>query len=140
MAVALLFTLAVLAGICVPAFVGARERAQDIQNINTARQISLACIMYADDHAQQLPDTLERLVEFGYVNDELLNGPNGTDGPGCEFELVLEGRCDLIPAPSETIMILSKDGRVVAFADGHTEVLTSNDRSFPVIEEIDELE
>lgn len=48
-------TIAILAGLLLPALVHAKEQARRTECRNTHRQWTLALSMYADDHANQFP-------------------------------------------------------------------------------------
>jgi len=57
--------IAILAAILFPVFAQARKKAQQTACLNNVRQLAQACIMYASDWEQRLPNTFNRQGE-GY--------------------------------------------------------------------------
>ena len=75
--------IAALASIMFPAFASAREKAHQVSCINNQRQLSLAIVMYAQDHDELFPDesTVWRDVN---VDPRLLSCPTAKKGtPNC---------------------------------------------------------
>ena len=81
----LLIFLGVLAGIALPVFNSVQRRGQQVKAMAEARQIVLACKLFAGDHDGALPDTLDQLIPT-YLPDKHLfvcpldkNDPSGYD-------------------------------------------------------------
>lgn len=53
---------AVAAGIALPVFSKVQERGKGTKSLSNAKQIGLACILYAGDHGGMFPPTLEDLI------------------------------------------------------------------------------
>lgn len=95
----------------------ARMRARQAMEINRVRQVALVCLLYADEHNQMLPSSLEDLNQ--YFNESF-------DSSG--LELVAKGKLSQIAAPGTAVMVRSNnvfpDGNhVVAYVDGHGEIV-----------------
>jgi len=105
-------------------------------HITHAKQWALAAIMFADDHQGQLPEKFEQL-KIG-VSKELLADTN--------WEMVSGGNLNDFTNPPQTMLTIllrekessrSPDGKFVkayAFADGHTEMISSPDNDFAALE------
>jgi len=66
--------IAILAGMLLPALSKSKQKALSIQCLNNLRQIGLAIVMYADDHAESMPGPLWGLQStVGVVGSENLN-------------------------------------------------------------------
>ena len=109
---------------------------ESIQRMTHAKQWSLASIMFADDHQNQLPEKFEQLKAG--VSKELLLDTN--------WEIVSGGDLDSFTNPPQTMLTIllrekksrqSPDGKFVkayAFADGHAELISSPDDDFAALE------
>jgi len=62
--------LPILAALAIPAVAGAMDRAKAVQSLSNARQIYLACSMYANDHDGKFPQNLDQLFPEGYLKDQ----------------------------------------------------------------------
>lgn len=124
--IALIPVLAILAAIAVPAFTKVQEKAEQMKSQNNARQILMACKIYAADHGGAFPPSLDKLVEEQLIVDGsvLQTVPPSEDGEAIGFEYV--------PGLTETdsvfkVMLQSKitypDGKkVFGFVDGSVQV------------------
>ena len=104
---------------------------ESIARMNQSKQWALACIMYADDHGNKLPDNFEELKKYC----------PGLDSSN--WEIVSSGGESSIAHPAMTILLREKEPRpspdgqfakVYAFADGHVEAISSPDDDFAAAE------
>ena len=116
--------------------VGAEEsfQGESIVRLGQAKQWALACIMFADDHASQLPTSFEQMKAYvrdlSYSNWEIVSGGN------------LSGFTDS-SQNSRIILLREKQSRKspagdfvkgYAFVDGHAESIRSPNDDFPAVE------
>jgi hypothetical protein len=104
------------------------------EHMTQAKQWALACIMYADDHQNQLPKDFKQL--------KTLAG----DLSSANWEIVSGGNVNSFNNPSQTTLTIllrekessrSPDGKffkAYAFADGHAELISSHDDDFAAVE------
>ncbi len=59
--------IAILASMLLPALAKAKTKAHGIKCINNEKQLSLAWIMYADDHEEKLPPNVDGTARGGWV-------------------------------------------------------------------------
>jgi hypothetical protein len=122
------FFLPFMAAISLPAFAQARTKAQETKSLNDVRQIAVACIVYATEHEDQLPPTLDALTGAGAGTlPAVPTSPFAKEGSGPGYELVARGKLGELPADAVLVRQLdaSRSGRrALAFADGHAESLT----------------
>jgi serine/threonine protein kinase len=92
------------------------RRNAEIAPLNNARQLALACLMYASDHTNQLPAKRDDVKGYGGINLD----PS-------KFTLVATGKLDQLPQPADQAILFrtttpdSKGRYVIGFADGHVE-------------------
>jgi hypothetical protein len=131
---AAIFVLAIGAGIALPAFAVARERAQEAASMNNGRQIAIACRAYAADHNGSFPPTLNELVPKYLPNAKTLTCP--LTGPSQPIGYEYYGGKD--SDPGSRILLVSKGAsrvhnkgtrRVVVHVDGSAEL----DPNMPVL-------
>jgi RNA polymerase sigma factor (sigma-70 family) len=100
-------------------------------HINQAKQWALACIMFADDHRNQLPKNFEQLKKYD------------SDPDFSHWEIVSGGNWKSLANPSETILLREKESRpspdgkftrAYALADGHVQSVSSPDDDFAAME------
>lgn len=108
-----LVVLLLLAG-C--ASMGSRGRTGDIIAGSDAKQLALACLVWADAHNGALPPDLAAVKD-------LATTPNRE-----AFELCANGKLADIKAPATTLLLREKQAtpgghRAVAYADGHSELI-----------------
>lgn len=118
-----------------PMLEGQREQAKQAQAMSQSRQLGIALVMYADDHDNQWPATLDELVDKGQMTredlDNLLINPMTDEKIG--FKYVRPDKpIDQLENPSMVAVIyeirngsIVKDG-VTCYADGHVEVGGNN--------------
>ncbi|MHC4088452.1 MAG: hypothetical protein ACYSU5_25075, partial [Planctomycetota bacterium] len=97
--------------------------------------VGLWCWVYASDNDDQFPDDLADIVRAGVVTDEVLNrvlsSPDDPDGPP-----VIRYRKPNTDAKDRSIKVMlyeiydqwPDDGAVVCFADGHSEIISDQNR------------
>jgi prepilin-type N-terminal cleavage/methylation domain-containing protein len=61
--------IGILAGMLLPALSKARQNAKRAACINNVRQITMACIMYANDNDEYLPFGVTPAADLSYIND-----------------------------------------------------------------------
>jgi hypothetical protein len=97
-------------------------------------RLGVWCWVYAGDNDDQFPDDLADIVKAGVITDEVLNrvlaSPDDPDGPP-----VIRYRKPDKDAERSTEVILfeifakwPEDGAVVCFADGHSEIISDQNR------------
>jgi len=129
--------LPLLAGMMLPALVGAREKAQQISDIGNLKQIGLALTLWSDDNDGTYPEDLGATME--YIRDgKVFVCPASKTVPPTTAEEIRAGRCDYLyfgkgivqkdlKHPSELPMACTKPGLLknghinVVYADGHAE-------------------
>ncbi len=125
--------VAVGASMAVPVFAKVQEKGQITKQISNARQIQLACLLYAAENDGRYPDTLEELEANGALEPGKLKALNGLKPsswrgePG--FEYLGKGMDDTTLAETEILVsrAQSKGGdRVVAFHDGSVRLVSSS--------------
>lgn len=108
-----------------------REQAKKYQAMNQQRQIGMSLIMYATDHDNQWPASLDDLVAGGQVTreqlDELLTHP--ITGEKIAFKYVKpDRRFDELEDPGSVVVLYElKNGQInregcICYADGHVEM------------------
>ncbi len=103
-----------LAGCTTP---GPRGRVGGIVAAHEARQVALACFVWANEHQGQLPESLAVLKDYtGLQNLEA-------------FELVAKGKLADLKEPAATVLVREKQAspgarRAVAYADGHADLIS----------------
>ncbi len=111
--------------IAIPAMNRASETTQRTESAARLKQLGMACIMYAVEHDDRLPDSLDELVPYLGNDRSLLTAPHASSD-AASYALVpnLPPR-NRIPAPSTFVMIYEnpflQDGKNVnvCYADGH---------------------
>jgi hypothetical protein len=116
--------LAFLAGLALPVFAQVQVRAKETQSLSNAKQIALACQLYALENKGNFPQTLEELVPV-YLPDRKtlvcpLSGPTVPIG----YEYFGGKQTD----PPETVLLASKalskgKRRVIAHTDASAELV-----------------
>jgi type II secretory pathway pseudopilin PulG len=115
---ALLPVIAILAALAIPVFSKAQERAVETRIATDARQIALACLVYASDHGDAFPPKLEDLVPDYLPDRSLLENPRHAGG------FIYFGGTTKDPAKKVLLHSAQpnrRGGRVTAFVDGSVE-------------------
>ncbi len=132
------------AGVALPAIARARTAARGVQSLNNLKQISVACIVYANDHEDALPASLGALFEAKLLDDAaLLVAPNDPapqpaggratsyrylldEQPGLKLKLGAFNKAAMVPLAWER-QSFGRRVRNVVFADGHAEAMAEAD-------------
>ena len=121
-----LVLLPILVSMAVPVFNVVQEKANQMATGNNARQVVMACKVYAVDHGGSFPPSLDALVpEYIEAPEVLQSRPPSEDGDVSGFEYTT-GLTD--SDPGETVVLQSKriyrlNKRVIARLDGSFEVI-----------------
>lgn len=122
----LIVGLCVLAGLALPTYAKIREKGMQTQSVNHAKQIVVACMIYAQDHERKLPGTLEELLKEGIITDDkILRDPMLHDNSQIGYIYDGAGRRDTDQANTVILTSKASDSRgrkVVARIDGSVEV------------------
>jgi hypothetical protein len=106
---------------------------ESMTRVDQAKKWALACILFTDAHAGQLPKDFGQLRAFD-PNDGLSDS---------NWEIVPSGDVNSITNPGQTILLREKAARksprdgflkVYAFADGHVDRLWAPDDNFTTLE------
>ena len=83
-----LVALAIVAAVALPTFGKVQEKAEQMKSMNNARQILMACRMYAADNDGAFPASLQDLITEGVVDDTAVfqTVPPSEDGSEIGFE------------------------------------------------------
>lgn len=116
---------ALMISILLPSLSRARELSKRLVSQANLKGIGTACYLYAEDHGNKLPDSLDQLVEGGYIVEKQLNAPSA--GPGVRsYTYVADIPVDM-PNPQAVILAyeeypgMTDEGANVLFLDGHVE-------------------
>jgi len=113
------------AGIMMPALARARTQGKNAVSMSNLKQLSLAVIMYADDHDGKLPENFEQAKNY-YGNPKVLESPLKPKGFNGPCYIYVNGQSMNAKSPSRQIIIYEnpkycKDTINAAFLDGHVE-------------------
>ncbi len=120
--------LPIMVAMLLPAVMGARSKALDVQCMNSVKQITTACMMYEVDEGK-LPQSLAELVEKKLITRNLLTCPSHRGASVCDYELLNAGkRLGSLSVISTNILVREIKAnhhgkRAIGFADGHIEML-----------------
>jgi len=97
------------------ATMGPRSRTAEILAATDARQLALACCVWANDHNGVLPPNLAAVKDLAPVER------------AAAYELCASGKLADIKAPATTVLLREKQAipggrRATAFVDGHCEL------------------
>ncbi len=124
-AVAVPFAMGATASILIPSLSRARTLAKRTVSMANVRGLLMACHIYANDHNDQFPPSLESLIDEGSVVKKMLRSPLETRNRNSYVYLAAGSQN--IPDPGQTVVIYEhpenhgNEGTVVGFADGHAE-------------------
>lgn len=133
------YATAIAAAIMIPALEKARGHAREhgdhAQSAAQLRQISMAIMIYAQDHNDRLPQNLRELVDGDYVTHDLLQSPLGpvADHQGDYWFNTSVGRFSGAAEPDRQILGYDRasyaggDQIAVVFFDGHVETMSRDD-------------
>jgi hypothetical protein len=114
-----------LTAIILPAMAKAREQAARMRSLSNLKQVTLACITYANDHRNEFPADLATLLKTGDLPAEVLRNPRSSDK---EVGYVYLRPSRGASAPAEQVIAYEAWDRppatiAVAFVDGHAEIM-----------------
>ena len=122
---------ALAAGILLPALDKAQERANELKASTQLRTIVQGMIVYSGNNNDQFPESIDEIVELGFVQAGMLESPFGPafdDGPDYAIrsdEAASENLFNtrFIVAVDRAMWVNWEDNVVVGFADAHVELL-----------------
>ena len=112
-----------MAALALPALNQAREKARSMNCMNNLKQIGLACHLYADQHGDKFPESLDELVSSQLLSSNVLHCPSTRNERDVSY-VYCRG---LTPKNIYRILAFDIDGnhrnggRNVLFCDGHVE-------------------
>jgi prepilin-type processing-associated H-X9-DG protein len=112
---------ALLVSILLPSLSRARELAKRAVSASNLRGIGQACYIYANDHDERFPESLEALIDKQFLTREMLNSPRDDEGGISYVYIRGQSQAD---DPRNVIAyekILDDEGTNVLFLDGHVE-------------------
>ncbi|HWB19543.1 MAG TPA: hypothetical protein VG711_04515, partial [Phycisphaerales bacterium] len=124
-----LYAIPLGAGLLIPAVAQARENALDLKSLIQLKSIAQAEMIYAADHEDSTPASVQELVDQDILTRDMLVSPAGHTGDGKgDYFIIADGRkmSDVVD-PSRTIlgydraMYLKGKKVAVVFYDGHAE-------------------
>jgi type II secretory pathway pseudopilin PulG len=113
----------IMFALMLPAISAAKDKGQEVVAMNDARQIAMACMMYANDHDGKYPASLEELTANPSFDQTALHRP-GSEG----FDYYGAGKTESkIENPSTTPLVAGKKAnrqgrRPIGYADGHASI------------------
>jgi prepilin-type processing-associated H-X9-DG protein len=120
-AVAAVAVVALLVSILLPSLARARELAKRAVSSANLRGIGMGIHIYANDHQERFPESLDELVEAGYITREMLTSPR--DREGAVSYIYLSGQSAAADARNIVAYerVIGDEGTNVLFSDGHVE-------------------
>ena len=116
------------AGVTLPALGQARQRANELKSATQLRSVQQAMMIYASTNDDQPPQSLEDLIEAGYIIEEMFESPMGSawdNGPDYTFRLtedaVASFNASYISGIDRAAVVNGEWEVNVVFADGHVE-------------------
>jgi hypothetical protein len=112
-----LMMLPILAGIAIPVFNEVKLRGEETRSLSNAKQIGIACHLYAVDHNEAFPQKLDELVP-DYLPDRTLFTSSLSPGEPMAYQYYGGSRKD----PAEKVLLMSKfkdrrGKRIMVFVD-----------------------
>jgi hypothetical protein len=114
-----------LSGIILPAMAKAREQSLRMRSLSNLKQITMACILYANEHKNQFPPDLETVQKTNELPAEILRNPRVPNKPIGYVYLQPKGNAP----PADQIVAYEAFGQplpsslAASFADGHAEIM-----------------
>jgi hypothetical protein len=116
------------AALLIPSINQARERARETVSMNQAETIAEACIEFAEQNNDTLPETISLLVDENYISADTLRSPFATEDEDVSYELVVSGPFSI--GEKNTTDILLRDSyssrrgmQAVVYTDGRAAVI-----------------
>jgi prepilin-type processing-associated H-X9-DG protein len=122
---------AIGAGVMLPALRKARENAERVKRAAQYQELGMGVMMFAVEHDDRVPESVEELIREGYLTPESLLSPlGGAPDGGPDLWLNSEiGRLSSVRRPDRHILaydramlLAGSDTVVVLFVDGHVEM------------------
>lgn len=112
-----LAVLPILAGIAIPVFSEVKLRGEETRSLSNAKQIAIACRLYAMDHQEAFPKKLDELIP-DYLPDRTLFTSTLSPGEPMAYEYFGGSEKD----PSNKVLLMSKfkdrrGKRIIVFVD-----------------------
>ena len=114
---------AILVSIMLPSLARARELAKRAVSASNLRGIGMGAQIYASEHDNIFPESLEVLVEQGMITREILVSPRAA-GDGVSY--IYFGGQKTTSNPRNVLayeLVIGEEGTNVLFIDGHVEWL-----------------
>jgi len=71
--------------IMLPSLAKARQTAKSAVSASNLRGIGVACMIYANDHDGQFPDSFDALLDSGMITEKMLQSPSDYPDPGVSY-------------------------------------------------------
>lgn len=115
--------VALLFSILLPSLSRARELAKRAVSTSNLRGIGMALHIYANDHNEQFPESLQILIDVGCITGEQLNSPR--DREGNVSYIYIKGQTEASDARNIVAYerVIGDEGTNALFLDGHVEWL-----------------
>ncbi|MEM9374365.1 MAG: hypothetical protein AAGA55_12055, partial [Planctomycetota bacterium] len=125
------FVPAFAAGVMLPALGRARQTAQELKGATQVRSLAQAALVYATNNKDRGPESVEVLIEQGYITRDLLSSPLGPAIDGGPDVVLRTDRPDMaasfdanfIIAVDRAMLVNGHPTVNVAFADSHAEAI-----------------
>lgn len=113
---------AIAAGVAVPVYAEVQKKAKATKSLNNAKQIAVACTMYAADHEGAFPKELKELVGPYIADGTILISPFNESEPGYAYTSGLNDSAE----PDAVLLkdkFSSESGyEIIVFVDGRGEI------------------
>lgn len=117
--------VAVYTSVLLPSLFRARELAKRAVSRANLRGIGQACYIYANDHNDQFPKSLDELVEAGVLSPRQLESPR--QSPGVRYVYIPQTIDDDVRNVLGYEMLYGDEGTAVLFLDGHVQWMREGD-------------
>lgn len=121
---------ALATSIMLPALTEARFEAKSAVSASNLRLIGTACMIYANDHDDQLPPSLDTLVAEGAIPQRVLESPLAPAGTRAYTYIARDNRLSAETNPSRSVLAYEWYGAgteaLVLFVDCHVERMEPN--------------
>lgn len=116
------------AALLIPSINQARERARETVSINQAQTIAEACIAFAEQNNDTLPETISSLVDEDYISATTLRSPFATEDEEVSYELIASGPFRVGEKKTNDILLRDRYSsqrgmQAIAYTDGRTALI-----------------
>ena len=122
---------ALAAGVMLPALGQARRASQELMSSSQLRALAQGLAIYGMDHNDQLPASIDVLLEEGLILDQMLISPFGPAADGgpdysvrLDTDLIYSFNARCMVAIDRAMLMSDAERIPVAFADSHVDMLT----------------